>query len=101
MKRVLSSKLEARAAPNVRRCAAAAPPPSASSSAPLLQIAAANLKSAAAAALCSALLLSAAPLDADAAQRARQPPVDTADAARCEVTALDKFADTRGLLLVP
>ncbi|KAI8467799.1 MAG: hypothetical protein J3K34DRAFT_429284 [Monoraphidium minutum] len=54
------------------------------------------LQRGAAAALASvfALCLAGSPLDAQAAQRTKQPPV-TEEAGRCEVAALDKFADTR------
>ena len=49
---------------------------------------------AAAVATMASALCFAAPLDAAAAQRTRQPPV-AEQAGRCEVAALDKFADTR------
>ncbi|GLC43697.1 hypothetical protein PLESTB_000409300 [Pleodorina starrii] len=42
----------------------------------------------------AAALLLGAPLDAEAA-KSKLPPIDTANPNRCDVSALDKFADTR------
>lgn len=47
-------------------------------------------------ALGAAAVLLASPLDAEAARgKVGLPPIDPSDKGRCEVAALDKFADTR------